>query len=1022
MSMEQQMIANGGLQYVPQLAVQYVYLDFDGELTSYNGEILTVDNVEVKDSSLTEERIAYIVAELNAKYAAQNVIFVTEKPQNIEYSTIYIGKTEAFSPYGSFAGLAETIDTNNTNKTDKAFVMLDSTASDEQIISTISHETDHLLGTLDHGGEDLAAYAVSKTFSSGAHNSMLIISGDDITLTGSATTYSSIISSGGRLTLSSGGSADTVEIRNGGTLILGAGGKLYNGVISSGVSIYTASSGTYHIGALDIQNGAIVRVSGDARLSDLTVYSGGVLYLSSGVTSCSRLEVSSGGSVTVYSGATLSGAQLLESKARLCVSSGGSAIHTSLYAGAAVDVYQGGVVTDVHRMGRSSDCQINVRGGSLLNTMLYAIVADIYSGGIVSDAQVNSGTLRVYNGGLANSITISKGGYAVFADYARGSKVTVQSGGHLDIYTTGTVISDLEVESGGILQGFLIGTAQNFSSVSGAEIKPFSNVSIKKSLMTVSSGNVSALGAVVSSAIIHISSGGKISSLELANGAKCHIKSGGIVSSGEVKNSNTTVVVSSGGQMTGGTLAASATLAVSGGTIRNISATDWSEINLRSGATAENVTVWDDSKLTISAGASAFLPMLQAESGYIDVLGGMCVSALVNNGGAIVITSSGVASKTTLQGSGNGGVYNGKFIDTSVTNGTLSVNSGGNVINTSLGYNGKLVVYSNGTASDTYIDMGGTAIVGGSSIIQSSGKMIDTTVNSGGKLSVAKGGTVENVTVNSGGSMYIDGGGTFTGELTIANGGWVQCNGAIFDLDISDRSTEDNVLINVISFIVGSPEFLITVDTDQAYGVYKLASGAGGRDFTFTVRNQLGNTIGSVSTADTVAYNFNKRDYKVSNIGGELTLTVSASSPGLSGDAAGVSWKNLPGSHFVVDYSMNNGTNTLRVGVAGSSLDTYGLPGGTYQWQVKEVNGEFIAGDDIVSDNTSAPQRYVSDDDPARRTFSLPEPMVSGMQVTQQNIRDGSKCGTVQPKEFPLRAKTKFPMCLLLPGIPIFWF
>ena len=497
--MEQQMIANGGLQYVPQIAVQYVYLDFDGELTSYNGEILTVDNVEVQDSSLTEERIANIVAELNAKYADKNVIFVTERPQNAEYSTIYIGKTEAFAPYGSFAGLAETIDKGNKISTDKAFVMLDSTASNETIISTISHETDHLLGTLDHGGEDLAAYAVSKTFSSGAHNSMLIISGDDITLTGSATTYSSIISSGGRLTLSSGGSADTVEIRNGGTLILGAGGELYMGVISSGGSIYTASSGTYHIGALDIQNGAIVRVSGDARLSDLTVYSGGVLYLSSGVTSCSRLEVSSGGSVTVYSGATLSGAQLLESKARLCVSSGGSAIHTSLYAGAAVDVYQGGVVTDVHRMGRSSDCQINVRGGSLLNTMLYAIVADIYSGGIVSDAQVNSGTLRVYNGGLANSITISKGGYAVFADYARGSKVTVQSGGHLDIYTTGTVISDLEVESGGILQGFLIGTAQNFSSVSGAEIKPFSNVSIRRSLMTVYSGNVSAVGAATSS-------------------------------------------------------------------------------------------------------------------------------------------------------------------------------------------------------------------------------------------------------------------------------------------------------------------------------------------------------------------------------------------------------------------------------------------------------------------------------------------------------------------------------------------
>ena len=112
--MEQQ-VSNGGLQYVPQIAMQYVYLDFDGELTSYNGEILNIDNVEVQNSRLTAERISSIVAELNTRYAAQNVIFVTSRPESIEYSTIYIGKTEAFSPYGSFAGLAETIDKNNQN-------------------------------------------------------------------------------------------------------------------------------------------------------------------------------------------------------------------------------------------------------------------------------------------------------------------------------------------------------------------------------------------------------------------------------------------------------------------------------------------------------------------------------------------------------------------------------------------------------------------------------------------------------------------------------------------------------------------------------------------------------------------------------------------------------------------------------------------------------------------------------------------------------------------------------------------
>ena len=148
--MEGALITDGGLQYVPQIAIQYIYLDFDGELTSYNGEILTVDDVEVKDSALREERIKNILAKLNAKYADQSVVFVTEPPETAEYSTIFIGKTTAFDQYGNFAGLAETIDEGNADKTDNAFVNLDSAATDTEIIATISHETDHLLGTLTH--------------------------------------------------------------------------------------------------------------------------------------------------------------------------------------------------------------------------------------------------------------------------------------------------------------------------------------------------------------------------------------------------------------------------------------------------------------------------------------------------------------------------------------------------------------------------------------------------------------------------------------------------------------------------------------------------------------------------------------------------------------------------------------------------------------------------------------------------------------------------------------------------------
>ena len=209
--MDNQSIANaGGVQFAlqDQPAKQIVYLDFDGELTSYNGEILVVENVEVQDSSLTNERIADITATLNRKYNAQNIVFVTERPQTGKYSTVYIGKTSAFDPYGNFTGLAETIDHGNKISNDNAFVMLDSTANNETIIAAIAHETDHLLGTLDHGGEGLAAYAVQITVEPGTVSSGLTISsGDTLSVSSGAITADTYVSAGGAMILNSGAKA-----------------------------------------------------------------------------------------------------------------------------------------------------------------------------------------------------------------------------------------------------------------------------------------------------------------------------------------------------------------------------------------------------------------------------------------------------------------------------------------------------------------------------------------------------------------------------------------------------------------------------------------------------------------------------------------------------------------------------------------------------------------------------------------------------------------------------------------------
>ena len=216
--MDNQIIANaGGIQFVlqDQTAKQIVYLDFDEELTSYNGEILVVENVVVQDSSLTNERIADITATLNSKYNAQNIVFVTERPQTGKYSTVYIGKTSAFDPYGNFTGLAETIDRGNKISNDNAFVMLDSTANNETIIAAIAHETDHLLGTLDHGGEGLAAYAYVINIGAGVTSTGLTIyDGRYMYISSGGTANNTTVKSYGSMFIYSGGTANSTTIND----------------------------------------------------------------------------------------------------------------------------------------------------------------------------------------------------------------------------------------------------------------------------------------------------------------------------------------------------------------------------------------------------------------------------------------------------------------------------------------------------------------------------------------------------------------------------------------------------------------------------------------------------------------------------------------------------------------------------------------------------------------------------------------------------------------------------------------
>ena len=141
---------------------QIIYLDFDGASTSFNGSVLQLDSVSVNDSALNMERIRNILLQLNARFAGENVVFVSERPAAGRYSTIFVGKSRAFENYGNFAGISETVDHGNLIPDDNAFVLMDAGDSDAAIVEAIAHESGHLTGTLDHGGKGLESFAMLK--------------------------------------------------------------------------------------------------------------------------------------------------------------------------------------------------------------------------------------------------------------------------------------------------------------------------------------------------------------------------------------------------------------------------------------------------------------------------------------------------------------------------------------------------------------------------------------------------------------------------------------------------------------------------------------------------------------------------------------------------------------------------------------------------------------------------------------------------------------------------------------------
>ena len=246
---------DGGVQTILPACTdtpQIVYLDFDGASASYcNRELgIAVGDVTVEPSGFGDDATAAIAASLNGMF--DDVVFTTEIPSDGAFSTIYVGVASAFDGYGGFLGLAETIDSGNRIHDDNAFILLDSSATAELVVSVIAHETEHIVYGMDHGGDGLARYAAIYIINNGEVSSGLTIEDSIIfRVYSGGTAVGTTLNSNGHLYVSDGGTVVSTTVNYFSFVRVNAGGTAVstsiNGAplnVSSGGDLHVSSGGT----------------------------------------------------------------------------------------------------------------------------------------------------------------------------------------------------------------------------------------------------------------------------------------------------------------------------------------------------------------------------------------------------------------------------------------------------------------------------------------------------------------------------------------------------------------------------------------------------------------------------------------------------------------------------------------------------------------------------------------------------------------------------------------------------------
>ena len=276
------------------------------------------------------------------------------------------------------------------------------------------------------------------------------------------------------------------------------------------------------------------------------------------------------------------------------------------------------------------------------------------------------------------------------------------------------------------------------------------------------------------------------------------------------------------------------------------------------------------------------------------VNGGSASGIIINSNDSMYISGGGSAENATINWGGMTVFENGKVNGVTVNlNGALTLSGGGTA--TGIVENGGYVDVADGADVAFLANTFNGLTLTGSATLHSGTTAVDITVNDGGQVTVFNGGTAESTTVANGGQLSISSGGTVSGSLRIGNGAVVSAySGAKIDFTVSEQADPAAALINDWSLINGGnfADYTVTVNSDQAAGVYLLAEGAADFANTVTVKTAAGTELGTVSAGETLVTG--TAEYTLTDAEGTLALTVTAVTPvvpalvTVAGDFSGV--------------------------------------------------------------------------------------------------------------------------------------